>query len=423
MEEVLWNEYEIHILPPDAIVDPPPYSNPTQDVGTQVSLINCNVSEEAGPSSQSPQVSEKLQSLSKQAANQHIDPQPQAPGSSEDTQDNPNSAVSARNDQNPTGSRGQEGSKPQYSYKYQSLSNFHSLPKIFLSIFQLLFGLTTIIRNPGKDLINKYGSSAFSLAIAPYVWMSFINLLANALCPQYPDLFLVRNSIMDEVEKRMTIEHKVKQTFFGVVGHLRRKGAGNKTTNDNSRTNAANGGKPSANNGGDTTAVNSCGLAIGNGGEHPSASGAGPSIDGGEPSILGSHCESPPVNSGVLIVRHKDKRREVNNDLPSGDNAGSVASGNDIINDNNQTVINGKRPAIIGSDGVDVPTLCRNYSVYYTSPNPGQLRRFMLRDGPGPDVAEDSVNCNIILQVPSCEDFETHERWETLHGKIAVIAR
>jgi hypothetical protein len=106
------------------------------------------------------------------------------------------------------------------SSRYPKLACTRNAPKIVLSVLQLIFGVSTLVRSTGEEQIQQFGYSAFSLAIAPYIFMSLINLLANLICPQYSNLFLVRTCAMNEMESRMRKAGKNSRAFFGVVGRV-----------------------------------------------------------------------------------------------------------------------------------------------------------------------------------------------------------
>ncbi|RYP81204.1 hypothetical protein DL769_002096 [Monosporascus sp. CRB-8-3] len=79
-------------------------------------------------------------------------------------------------------------------------SNYNVL-KILASIVQLLFGMSTLYRARG-DQVDRFGYVAFGLTVAPYAWMSLLNLVGNLVSPQYPAKFLVgqkAKSRMDDV--------------------------------------------------------------------------------------------------------------------------------------------------------------------------------------------------------------------------------
>lgn len=69
--------------------------------------------------------------------------------------------------------------------------------------------------------IQEYGYAAFGLTVAPYATMSFLNLLGNLLCPQYPTIFIVESRELDELQHK--IREQKKEHLFpinGTVGRL-----------------------------------------------------------------------------------------------------------------------------------------------------------------------------------------------------------
>jgi len=62
------------------------------------------------------------------------------------------------------------------------------------------------------DQIAKYGYASFGLTVIPYAIMSFINLLANVLTPDYSSYCLVRSEVLKEAKRR--------GKFNGIVGGL-----------------------------------------------------------------------------------------------------------------------------------------------------------------------------------------------------------
>lgn len=96
-----------------------------------------------------------------------------------------------------------------------TLSCSYSVAKSLLAILQFAFALVTLVRSSEGDQIKRYGYSSFSLTVSPYAVMSLVNLIVSIMCPQYPSLYMVRNSVMDEAEERFG------RTFDGVVGRLR----------------------------------------------------------------------------------------------------------------------------------------------------------------------------------------------------------
>lgn len=77
------------------------------------------------------------------------------------------------------------------------LSSSYNVLGIFAAIFQLFSGSFTLYRTRG-DQLERYGSTAFGLTVAPYVIMSFMNLLTLLVTPRYSKLFLVQTSVMKE---------------------------------------------------------------------------------------------------------------------------------------------------------------------------------------------------------------------------------
>lgn len=68
------------------------------------------------------------------------------------------------------------------------------------------------------DQVDRYGYSAFGLTVAPYAWMSFVNLCANLMCPEYPSMYLVESEAMTKLLDDPKRKHK--PFFDGVVGRL-----------------------------------------------------------------------------------------------------------------------------------------------------------------------------------------------------------
>jgi hypothetical protein len=80
-----------------------------------------------------------------------------------------------------------------------SLAASYNVPKLLLSFAQAVWASVTLYQARG-DQIDEYGYAAFGLTVAPYAWMSMVNLVANLLTPAYPVAFLVRTPAMDEAE-------------------------------------------------------------------------------------------------------------------------------------------------------------------------------------------------------------------------------
>lgn len=92
--------------------------------------------------------------------------------------------------------------------------------KVLISLGQLLFAAITIYETRGNQ-IDTFGYAAFGLTVAPYIWMSFINLLANLLCPQYAAMVVVNSPTLDILREelgRRGLEHKY--PFHGTGGRI-----------------------------------------------------------------------------------------------------------------------------------------------------------------------------------------------------------
>lgn len=85
---------------------------------------------------------------------------------------------------------------------------------VVITIFQLTYASVTLYQTPG-DQTKRFSYAAFGLTVAPYLVMSFVNLLGNLVTPNYPVLYMVRSKVMEEAEKRTTVK------FTGCVGELR----------------------------------------------------------------------------------------------------------------------------------------------------------------------------------------------------------
>jgi hypothetical protein len=93
----------------------------------------------------------------------------------------------------------------------------YSVVKILVAMIQLLYASATMYLSRG-DQVNWYGYVAFGLTVAPYAWMSFINLCANLMCPEYPSMYLVQSETLRTLRDD---EDRVPRAFFdGVVGRL-----------------------------------------------------------------------------------------------------------------------------------------------------------------------------------------------------------
>lgn len=64
-----------------------------------------------------------------------------------------------------------------------------------------MWAIITLYRARG-DQIQEFGYAAFGLTVAPYAFMSVMNIIASSLSPEYPAIFLVRTPMMAEAESK-----------------------------------------------------------------------------------------------------------------------------------------------------------------------------------------------------------------------------
>ncbi|KAH0606885.1 uncharacterized protein H6S33_003719 [Morchella sextelata] len=74
-------------------------------------------------------------------------------------------------------------------YDYEIASNY-SILKTFAAIVQIVYGCYELYEARGTQ-INAFGYAAYSLTVIPYVFMSFLNLIASMCRPSYPSRYLV----------------------------------------------------------------------------------------------------------------------------------------------------------------------------------------------------------------------------------------
>ncbi|UNI20850.1 hypothetical protein JDV02_006899 [Purpureocillium takamizusanense] len=96
----------------------------------------------------------------------------------------------------------------------------YSVIKVLVSLGQLIFAVVTLYEARGNQ-IEVYGYAAFGLTVAPYIWMSFVNLLANLLCPQYSSMLLIGSPALDEMRRELA-ERGLEREYpiDGTVGRI-----------------------------------------------------------------------------------------------------------------------------------------------------------------------------------------------------------
>jgi hypothetical protein len=92
------------------------------------------------------------------------------------------------------------------------VSATYNLVKALIALVQSGYALYTLYRSQG-DQVEQFGYASFGLTVAPYAVMSVINLIGNLCRPDYPSLYLMESSAMDEARKRGGV-------FDGAVGRV-----------------------------------------------------------------------------------------------------------------------------------------------------------------------------------------------------------
>jgi hypothetical protein len=92
------------------------------------------------------------------------------------------------------------------------ISSNYSVSKAGIAIAQTVNAGFTLYKSKG-DQLSHYGYAAFGLTVIPYIIMSLLNLLAQAVTPDFPTFYLVHSAELEEARRRGGI-------FDGVVGSL-----------------------------------------------------------------------------------------------------------------------------------------------------------------------------------------------------------
>ena len=92
------------------------------------------------------------------------------------------------------------------------VTSSYNFSKGLVAIFQTVYASFTLYRTRG-DQLQRYGYASFGLTVAPYLVMSIVNLTSTVLTPDYPAVYMVRSTIMDEASRRGGY-------FEGVIGSV-----------------------------------------------------------------------------------------------------------------------------------------------------------------------------------------------------------
>jgi hypothetical protein len=82
------------------------------------------------------------------------------------------------------------------------LSCNYNFVKVLIALGQTLFAITTLYRTKG-DQINRFGYAAFGLTVAPYAFMSVVNLFGHLMCPDYSKMYLVESEGLRQLREEL----------------------------------------------------------------------------------------------------------------------------------------------------------------------------------------------------------------------------
>jgi hypothetical protein len=92
------------------------------------------------------------------------------------------------------------------------ISSNYSVSKAGIAIAQTVNAGFTLYKSKG-DQLTHYGYAAFGLTVIPYIIMSILNLIAQAVTPDFSTFYLVHSEELEEARRRGGV-------FDGVVGSL-----------------------------------------------------------------------------------------------------------------------------------------------------------------------------------------------------------
>ncbi|KAL8341063.1 hypothetical protein RB601_006928 [Gaeumannomyces tritici] len=104
-----------------------------------------------------------------------------------------------------------------------ALSCHFNVTKALVSILQLIFSVTTLYQAQGSQL-ERFGYAAYGLSVAPYAWMTLLNLLASLACPEYDRTYIVGSQGLDDLERRLEAAGSEAKKRFQVTGVISRLG-------------------------------------------------------------------------------------------------------------------------------------------------------------------------------------------------------
>jgi len=76
----------------------------------------------------------------------------------------------------------------------------YSIPKVLIGLAQIIISAVTLYQARGNQ-IDIYGYGAFGLSVAPYAFMSLVNIVTALLTPEYPAMFVVHTPTLEQALK------------------------------------------------------------------------------------------------------------------------------------------------------------------------------------------------------------------------------
>lgn len=76
-----------------------------------------------------------------------------------------------------------------------------NVSRAIISLVQAIWAIITLYYSRGNQA-ERYGYAAFGLTVAPYAYMSIINLAATCITSSYRAIYMVRTSLMREAESK-----------------------------------------------------------------------------------------------------------------------------------------------------------------------------------------------------------------------------
>ena len=90
------------------------------------------------------------------------------------------------------------GSRPSAN---SDISSSYSFAKVIASLIQVLGALSILLLHK-SDIIERWGYASYYLTVVPYIVMTIVNFISNALTADYACLYMVESGLMREARKK-----------------------------------------------------------------------------------------------------------------------------------------------------------------------------------------------------------------------------